>query len=195
MTDISGPDTVDTEFSRSPRRATSPAFDEQSSDPVDGDAIAGANPGRPDADRGRPHPGDAREPTDLFEENTCLFDAVTGAVAAPNPQTFLRGLVRALGQAAAAPAGNESSLGTVLRHLGHALEEGLDEELAFQDLVVGLERTRFRSGSQHEAVPIVAAFVARVVLQQTLRNASNATPLRDRRPCPGRRADRPRGAR
>jgi len=162
MTDMPGPDTVETEFSEPRRGATSAAFDDQSSDPVDGDAIASADFGRAEADRGRAHPAGAREPADLFEENACVLDAVIGAVAAPNPQTFLRELVGALGQVAGAPAGSESSLGTVLRNLGHALEEALDEESAFQDLVDALERKRFRSGALHEAVPIVAAFVARL---------------------------------
>ena len=175
MIEEPGPDIVETEFSQSLRGATSAAFDDQSSDPVDGDGIAGANLGRA-ADRGQAHPNGAREPADMFEENASVLDALTGAVAAPNPQTFLRCLVGALGQVAGAPAGNESSLGTVLRQLGHALEEGLDEESAFQNLVDGLERKRFRPGALHEAVPIVAAFVARVVSQQTLRNASGAAP-------------------
>jgi hypothetical protein len=176
MAQGSGPDTVENEFSESLRGPTGAEFDNQSSGTVDGDAIVGAHPGHQDADRGRAPPGGAQQPADVFEENASVLDAVTGAVAAPNPQTFLRCLVGALGQAAGAPAGNESSLGTVLRHLGHALEEALDEESAFQDLVDGLERKRFRSGALHEAVPIVAAFVARLVSQQTLRNASGATP-------------------
>src|SRR5271165_1767377 len=68
MTDMPGPDTVETEFSEPRRGATSAAFDDQSSDPVDGDAIASADFGRAEADRGRAHPAGAREPADLFEE-------------------------------------------------------------------------------------------------------------------------------
>jgi hypothetical protein len=64
----------------------------------------------------------------------------------------------------------------MLRHLGHGLEEGLDEESVFHDLVGALERRRFRSAALHEAVPIVAALIARIVSGPILRTPSGAAP-------------------
>ena len=62
------------------------------------------------------------------------------------------------------------------RCLGHSLDEELDEELAFQDLVHALERRRLGPHALHEAVPIVAAFLARIVSGPILRTASGTAP-------------------
>jgi hypothetical protein len=168
MTDEPGPDAFEREFGEPLRGTSRTAFDFHSRDSADTHLDDGAGLSGADAEAG--------EPADPFDENASVLDTVTGAVAAPDPQTFLLGLVTALGRAGGAPAGNESSLGTMLRYLGHGLEEGLDENSVFQDLVAALERKRFRAAALDQAVPIIAAFIARIVSGPVLPTASGASP-------------------
>jgi hypothetical protein len=67
-------------------------------------------------------------------------------------------------------------VGTTLGQLGSALDEDLDEAAAFQDFVDALEHRRFGARALHEAVPIVAAFLARVVSEPILGTTSGRTP-------------------
>jgi hypothetical protein len=155
------------EFNEPVDVASGAASVNRSSDPLDAEAD-GAGLGRADTEPG--------EFADLLKEGTSALDAVAGAVTAPDPQSFLRTLVSTLGQAASSPVSGESSLGTTLCHLGHALEEQLDEETAFQDVVNAFDRKHFKAGPLRESVPIVAAFVARIVSQPMLQTVSGATP-------------------
>jgi hypothetical protein len=164
MMDEPGPGTVEDAFSEPLRGATHPGFHDRSPDPNGADASEDAS----DAE--------ARESPGSSKEKPFVLDAIAGILAAPDPQTFLLGLASALARSAQFTADGESSLGAMLRHLGHALDEELDEELAFQDLVDALERRRFGPHALHEAVPIVAAFLARIVSGPILRTASGTTP-------------------
>jgi hypothetical protein len=123
----------------------------------------------------KPADGEGPDPTTPSNENPLILDLIAGALEAPDPQSFLLALANALLRSAPATDG-ESSLGTMLRCLGDALDEELDEEQAFDDLVDALERRRFGAPGLHEAVPIVAAFLARIVSAPILRTASGATP-------------------
>jgi hypothetical protein len=78
MTQEPEPDTFENEFSESLRGLHGAAFDDPSSDPVDGDAMAGSNLGRRDTDRGRAPSGGTRGPAGLFEENASMLDAIAG---------------------------------------------------------------------------------------------------------------------
>jgi hypothetical protein len=168
MIEEPGAATAQNEFSDPWSGATSAVFENHSNDPVDADADDGAGLGR----AGTEDNGSA----DPSNESTRVLEAVADALAAPDPQTFLRRLVAALGQVARAPITGESSLGTTLYHLGHALEQQLDEGPAFQGLVDAFDRKRLSAEPLNEAVPIVAAFVARIVSRPLLRNASGAMP-------------------
>ncbi len=148
-----------------PRRgAAQPRFDKQSTDPNGSDASE---------DVGQP---EAREPAAPFKEAPRVLDAIASALMAPDPQRFLLGLANALGQSGRSSADGESSFGTILRHLGEALDEELEEKPAFQDLLDALERRHFGAGALHEAVPIVAAFLARIVSGPIKRSASGTMP-------------------
>lgn len=105
----------------------------------------------------------AREPVASSSEQSFVFDAISPAISAPDPQSFLLHLIGALGRTPRSTADSESSLGTMLRHLGQALDEDLDEELAFLDLVDALYGRQYGDRALNEAVPVLAAFLARIV--------------------------------
>jgi hypothetical protein len=146
------------------RGAAQPRFENQSTDPNGNDAPE---------DLGQP---EAREPAAPVKETPLVLDAIASALVAPDPQSFLLGLANALGRSGRSSADGESSFGTILRHLGDALDEELDEKPAFQDLLDALERRHFGARALHEAVPIVAAFLARIVSGPILRSASGTMP-------------------
>jgi hypothetical protein len=154
------PDSVENEF----RKATRPIFQQHSSAPNDAEAYDEAGS------------ADPREPDACVSEGSYILEAAADAVSATDSQSFLLGLIAALGRTARAPAGVESSLGTMLRCLGHALDEELDERPAFQGLVDALERRRLGGQALHEAVPIVAAFLARIVSAPVLRAGPGTAP-------------------
>jgi hypothetical protein len=164
MMDEPGPGTVEDAFGEPLRGATHPGFHDRSTDPNGADASEDASD------------LEARESPGSSKEKPFVLDAIAGILAAPDPQTFLLDLASALARFARFTADGESSLGTMLRQLGHALDEELDEEPAFQDLVDAFERRRFGPRALHEAVPIVAAFVARIVSGPTREFGSAPTP-------------------
>jgi hypothetical protein len=125
------------------------------------------------------HPADAEvpSPTTPSNENPFVPDGVVSALETPDPQSFLLALANALVRSSHMTADGESSLGTILRQLGIALDEELDEESAFQDLVDALEHRRFGARALQEAVPIVAAFLARIVSGPARKTGSAATPV------------------
>jgi hypothetical protein len=139
-----------------------------------GDESDDATNGRVDLEHPSTYVGARGKPFGALEEDSTP-EALSAAVAAPNGQQFLRGLVSALGRAARTPVVGETSLGTVLRQLGRALEEELDEELAFNDLVCALERKRLGLAALQESALIVTAFVARIVAWPKLRTVSAVT--------------------
>ena len=153
------PDSVENEF----REAARPIF-QHSTAPNGAEAYDGAGS------------ADLPEPNISVSDGSSILEAAAGAVSATDSQSFLLGLIAALGRTARSPAGGESSLGTMLRCLGHALDEELDERPAFQDLVDALERRRLGGRALHEAVPIVAAFLARIVSAPVLRTVSDTPP-------------------
>jgi hypothetical protein len=116
------------------------------------------------------------DPMTPSTEAPSVPDAIAGALQAPDPHSFLLGLANALVRSPHATTDGESSLGTMLRQLGNALDEELDEESAFQDLVDALEHRRFGARALQEAVPIVAAFLGRIVSGPARETGSAATP-------------------
>jgi hypothetical protein len=140
-------------------------------------------------------PADAEGPgrTTPSNENPLVLDGIVSALEAPDPQSFLLALANALVRSHHTTADGESSLGTILRQLGNALDEELDEESAFQDLADAFEHRRFGARALHEAVPIVAAFLPRIVSGPAQETGSAATPAevafiwaKSERPrCPG----------
>jgi hypothetical protein len=154
------PDSVENEF----REATRPIFQQHSSAPNGAEAYDGAGS------------ADPRGPDACIGEGSYILEAAADAVSATDSQSFLLGLIGAMGRTGRFPAGGESSLGTMLRCLGKALDEELDERPAFQDLVDALERRHFGARALHEAVPIVASFLARIVSAPILRTASGTAP-------------------
>jgi hypothetical protein len=163
MIEEPGPGTFEDAFGEPLRGATHPGFHDRSTDPSGADVSEDAG----DAE--------AREPTASSKEKPFVLDAIAGALAAPDSQTFLLGLASALARSARFTADGESSLGAMLRHLGHALDEELDEELAFQDQVDAFHRRPFGARALDEAIPVVAAFIARIV-SGPARSGSAATP-------------------
>lgn len=110
------------------------------------------------------------------DEDPSVLDAIAGVLTAPDPRAFFGGMIGALSHRTFEPVRDESGIGTILRQLGHALGEGLDEELAFQNVTDALDRKQLPSESLHRSVPIVAAFLARIVSLPLLRVSSDATP-------------------
>jgi len=164
MMDGPGPGRVEHAFGEPLRGATGPGFHDRSTDPNGADASEDASDLEAPAS-----PGSSKE-------KPFVLDAVAGTLAAPDPQTFLLGLASALARSARSIADGESSLGTMLRQLGHALDEDLDEEPAFQDLVDALDGRRFGPRALQEALPIVAAFLARIVSGPARETGFAATP-------------------
>jgi hypothetical protein len=154
------PDTIENEFSEAAR----PIFQQHPTASNGAAAYDGAGA------------ADLPEPNVHLSAESCSLEAVADAVSTSDSQGFLLGLIGALGRTARSPAGGESSLGTMLRCLGHSLDEELDEEPAFQDLVDALERRRFGPRALDEAVPIVAAFLARILSAPILRGVSGTAP-------------------
>jgi hypothetical protein len=157
----SGPDIVENEFGEPLRGTTQPIFQQRLT-------AANAADARDSAES-----ADVREAGASVKD---ILDTVAGAVSATDPQSFLLGLIGALGRTVRAPTDGDSSLVTMLRHLGDALDEELDEEHAFQNLVAALERKRFGMRALDEAAPVVAAFLARIVSAPILRTVSGAPP-------------------
>jgi hypothetical protein len=155
------PDGIENEFSEPHRGATGSIFQQQSTAPNGADEHDAAGSAA------------TRDPNASVND---ILDTVAGAVSATDTQGFLLGLIGALGRTARSPVGGESSVGIILRELGNALDEELDEEPAFHDLVDALERRRFRAPALNEAVPIVAAFLARIVSAPILRTVSDTAP-------------------
>ena len=84
-------------------------------------------------------------------------DAIASLFAAPDPQTFLGGLVGALSRLAGS---RDADGATMLRLLGRALAEGLDEELTFLEIVDAIDPRHLRSEGP---VAVAAALLARIV--------------------------------
>jgi hypothetical protein len=154
------PDSVENEF----RKATRPIFQQRSTAANGAEAYDEAGS------------ADLREPDACVSEESNILEAVVDAVLATDSKSFLLGLIGAMGRTGRFPAGGESSLGTMLRCLGYALDEELDEELAFQDVVNALDRRHFGARALDEAVPIVATFLARIVSAPILRAGSGTAP-------------------
>jgi hypothetical protein len=154
------PDTIENEF----RETTRPIFQEHATAENGAEAYDGVES------------ADPRESNAYVSENSNILEAVADAVSATDSQLFLLGLIGALGGTGRSLTSGKSSLGTMLRCLDHALDDELDEEAAFQDLVDALERRRFGALALHEAVPIIAAFIARIVSEPILPTASGAAP-------------------
>jgi hypothetical protein len=156
------------------------AIEEWLREPVDG-AARKTFQRHPTADSERAaaeHSADAEGPgpTTSPNENPLVPDGIVSALEAPDPQSFLLALANALVRSPHTTADGESSLGTILRQLGNALDEELDEESAFQDLVDALEHRRFGARALREAIPIVAAFLARIVSGPARETGSAAMP-------------------
>jgi hypothetical protein len=100
-----------------------------------------------------------------------LFHTVAGALAAPDPETFFVNLIGAL-HSPTVTIGNAGN-GPMLRLLGHALADALDEEVAFHEVVDAIDRRHLRSTA---AVAIIAAFIARIVSAPSSRGSNAATP-------------------
>jgi hypothetical protein len=155
------------------------AVEERSREPLHG-ATRPSSQRHPRAPNGvdaseKPADGEGPDTTTPSNENPLVPDVIASALEAPDPQSFLLALANALLRSAPVTDG-ERSLGTMLRSLGRALDEELDEEQAFEDLVDALERRRFGAPGLQEAVPIVAAFLARIVSAPILRTASGTAP-------------------
>jgi hypothetical protein len=115
--------------------------------------------------------GKSGKPTERHDEHPSILDAVAGVLAAPDPQTFIGGLVGELSRLLTAEDFGESSIRTLLSLLGAALADALNEELVFQEIVDALERTHLRSEPVDGSVAIVAAFLARIVAGSSLRSS------------------------
>lgn len=167
---------VEHEFDGRPAEGSTAALGSESSVEVEhhtGEKVTTANAG---ADVGDVSFDKVGKPSERHDEDPSILDAVAGVITAPDPRAFLGGMIGALSQRTFEPVRDESSIGTILRQLGHALGEDLDEELAFQNVTDALDRKQLPSEALHRSAPIVAAFLARIVSLPLLRISSDATP-------------------
>ena len=95
-----------------------------------------------------------------------MHDAIASLFAASDPHTFLGGLVGALSRLAGP---RDAGVATMLRLLGRALADGLDEELTFLEIVDALDPRHPRSEG---SVAVAAALLARVVSGSSSRTES-----------------------
>jgi hypothetical protein len=153
------PDTIENEFGE----AAGPIFQQHSTTQSGAEAYDAV--GSVDPCEGNPS----------VSEGSSILEVVAEAVSATDSQGFLLGLIGVLARTARTPVDGESSLGTLLRHLGDALDEELDEEAAFQNLILALERRRFGKHALNEAVPVIAAFLARVLSEPILQATPGTT--------------------
>jgi hypothetical protein len=105
-------------------------------------------------------------------EAASLLDDVARFLAAPDPQTFFGGLIGALSSFATKARSADRGTETMLRLLGWALGDAIDEELAFQEVVDALDRRHRRSA---DCVAVSAVLLARIVAGSSLRTRSAPT--------------------
>lgn len=103
-------------------------------------------------------------------------DPLAAAILAADSQGFLRGVVAALAQTAAAPTKDAGALGIALSELGCALVDGHDEAATLQELVEALYHQRTVRATLQEIAPIIAAFLARVAIGPRLHDLPSTTP-------------------
>jgi hypothetical protein len=164
MIEEPGPGAVEG-WSREPLGGTThPSFQRRPKTPNEADASE------------KPADAEGPGPTTQSDETPFITDGIASALEAPDPHGFLLSLTNAVVRSPHATTDGESSLGAILRQLGNALDEELDEESAFQDLVDALEHRRFGARALQEAVPIVTAFLARIVSEPARETGSAATP-------------------
>jgi hypothetical protein len=84
-------------------------------------------------------------------------DAIASLFAAADPPTFFAGLLGALSRLAGSP---DTSDAMMLRLLGRALADGLDEELTFLEIIEALDHKHLRSEG---SVAVVAGLLARII--------------------------------
>ncbi len=99
-------------------------------------------------------------PEDATEPNDPLLDAML----APDSREFLRSLIAVAAGGLRQDAGDDMNLGLVLARLGQALADGQDEAGAFRSVVDALGRRHAGDARLTAVVPIIAAFVARLVV-------------------------------
>jgi len=124
-------------------------------------ADAGADVGDVGFDKGG-------KPSERHDEDPSVLDAVASLLVAPDPQTFLGGLIGSLSPLTMTADSGDRSVGAMLRLLGHALADALDDELAFQEIVDALDRRHLQS---EVSVAVVAAFLARIASAASLRTS------------------------
>jgi hypothetical protein len=92
------------------------------------------------------------------DEPLPLLDKISALIATPDTSAFFGGLIGVLSSRITDTVSCDTSVEPLLRLLGHALAEGLDEELAFQEIVDAVER----KDRTPDAITIAAAFLARI---------------------------------
>lgn len=112
------------------------------------------------------------KPTSRNDHLLPLLDAVAPFIITPDPAAFFGGLIGVLSSRIAAMASGHDFIQPLLRLLCHALADGLDEELAFQEIVDVTER---KSRTQ-ELLAIAAAFLARIASGSTVLAVPATTP-------------------
>jgi len=115
----------------------------------------------------------ARKPASHDDKPPPLLDDISALIVTPDPTAFFSGLIGVLSSRMTDMVSGNGSVEPLLRLLGHALADVLDEELAFQEIVDALER---RSRTP-EAITIAAAFLARIASGQVLIGAPTTTPI------------------
>jgi hypothetical protein len=132
----------------------------------DGQGAAGAEPGEVGRDQGSPPSDRQGEPP--------LLDDVPRVLTAPDASTFFGGLIGALSGVAAGTKPPDRRLASILRLLGRALGDGIDEEMAFEDVVEAIDGRHSRS---QEWVVASAALLARIAGGSSLRTRSPTSPV------------------
>jgi hypothetical protein len=95
-------------------------------------------------------------------------DIVAGLLG--DGRQFLAMLIGILADKAQHGAGDKTAVGVAVSRLGQGLAESEDEESLFQSLVDALDRRRLEAEALRGIAPIVAAFLARSVGRQGLRD-------------------------
>jgi hypothetical protein len=98
----------------------------------------------------------ARKSAPHNDEPLPLLDKISALIVTPDPSAFFGGLIGVL--SSRITVSGDTSVEPLLRLLGHALAEGLDEELALQEIVDTTER----KDRTPDAITIAAAFLARI---------------------------------
>jgi hypothetical protein len=127
----------------------------------------GEKAGPPDASDGSEmgfDPGGKQ--TDSADAPPSMQDAIASLFAAADPPSFCGGLVGALSRLASS---RDAGITMMLRLLGRALADGLDEELTFLEIIDALDHKHLRS---EESVAVVAALLARIISGSSSRTGS-----------------------